>query len=80
VSNASDKVRLPQIDAVISAAGLVTNSEPAEALAVLVGAITIMCARSKDVPATLQIAIDSLSVARDIAIAHIARDGAVSDN
>jgi hypothetical protein len=80
VSDTSEKVRAPQIDAVISTASFVSLSDPAETLAVLIGAITIMCARSKDAAATLQIAIDSLGVARDIAIAHEARKASVNDN
>jgi hypothetical protein len=78
--DSNNKVRAPQIDAVISTAALVTHCDPAETMAVLIGAITIMCARSKDCPATLQIAINSLSVARDIAVAHEAKKGAVCDN
>jgi hypothetical protein len=63
--------RSQQIGAVISVASLVSHSDPAEALAVLIGAVTLMCARSKDPIATLQISIDSISTARDICVARL---------
>jgi len=65
------KDRTAQICAVISTASVVSHGDQAEAIAVLLGAITMMCARSLNPIATIEISIDSLAAARDICTAHM---------
>jgi Co/Zn/Cd efflux system component len=72
----NERDRNKQIDAVVSAAALVTDGDAAVALGVLIGAVVIMCSRSKDPVATMAIAMQSINTARDITIARQSGEGA----
>lgn len=70
--------RQAQLDAVIAVACRLAEHDPASMIALLVGATTLACGRSVDPAATLAIAIDSLTSAREMCIEHLAARKAVT--
>jgi hypothetical protein len=61
---------MTQLDAIIAVVSRLADGNSSQATSFLVGALTLMCAKSSDPIATLQISIDSLTTARDICIAR----------
>lgn len=62
--------RQAQLDAIIAVACRLADHDGAAMLALLVGATTLACGRGGDPVAVLQIAIDSLTTARDLCVEH----------
>jgi hypothetical protein len=61
---------MTQLSALLALASRLASGSSSQATSFLVGALTLMCAKSSDPIATLQISIDSLTTARDICIAR----------
>lgn len=59
--------RKAQIDAVIQAARDAAGGDNATAVSLLVGALILLCAKSHDPIAVMQIAMNSIGDARDLA-------------
>jgi len=62
--------RQAQLDAILVLACRLADHDAASSVSLLVGALTLACGRVGDPAAVLQIAIDSLSGARDLVLAH----------
>lgn len=60
-------IRNDQLQAVTETARLVSGGDNATAVAVLVGALILLCAKSHDPIAVMQIAMNSIGDARDLA-------------
>jgi hypothetical protein len=61
---------MTQLSALLALVSRLADGNSSQATSFLVGALTLMCAKSSDPIATLQISIDSLTTARDICIAR----------
>lgn len=66
----SDDQRQRQLEAIITTAALVANDDASTAVALIIGALTLACCRSKAPAAALQVAIDSLTHAQNILVAR----------